>query len=93
METQRAAARLTEILESGHWLGDYAGALIESYEASGGMSFEQAEKLLNAAKEQYDRDLEVARRMYRLYREQVIADEESAPAGAPLIAVAAGAAD
>ncbi len=91
METQEAAARLTEILEGGHWVGDYAAALIEAYDASGGMSFEQAEQLLRAAREQFDEDLEVARRMYRLYREEVVAGAE--PPGARLAAVGGNAAD
>jgi hypothetical protein len=54
-------------LESEHWLSMFVEDLTSQLRASGGITFEVAERLLQQRKDDFLRDFLVARRMYRTY--------------------------
>lgn len=54
-------------LEPEHWLPMFVQDLIAQLRASGGITFEVAERLLQQRKDDFLRDFLVARRMYRTY--------------------------
>jgi hypothetical protein len=54
-------------LESEHWLPMFVQDLISQLRASGGITFEVAERLLQQRKDDFLRDFLIARRMYRTY--------------------------
>jgi len=54
-------------IESEHWLPMFVEDLISQVRASGGITFEVAERLLQQRKDDFLRDFLVARRMYRTY--------------------------
>jgi hypothetical protein len=54
-------------LESEHWVSMFVNDLTSQLRASGGMTFELAERLLQERKDDFLRDFLVARRMYRTY--------------------------
>ena len=54
-------------LEPEHWLPMFVQDLISQLRASGGITFEVAERLLQQRKDDFLRDFLVARRMYRTY--------------------------
>jgi hypothetical protein len=63
---------------SEHWFPLFVNDLLEAFRASGGMSFETAERLLHARKEQFAKDLETARRMYETYP-QLFKENDAGP--------------
>lgn len=70
-ESRWTQQRLTEVLNSGHWLGSYISSMLEEHETNG-LTFHQANELLATEKREFDRDLDVARRMYRVYGDLVV---------------------
>jgi hypothetical protein len=54
-------------LEPEHWLPMFVNDLIAQLRASGGITFETAERLLQQRKDDFLRDFLIARRMYRTY--------------------------
>jgi len=54
-------------LEPEHWLPMFVHDLISQVRASGGITFEVAERLLQQRKDDFLRDFLIARRMYRTY--------------------------
>jgi hypothetical protein len=54
-------------LEPEHWLSMFVEDLTTQLRASGGITFEVAERLLQQRKDDFLRDFLVARRMYRTY--------------------------
>lgn len=54
-------------LEPEHWLPMFVDDLTSQLRASGGITFEMAERLLQQRKDDFLRDFLVARRMYRTY--------------------------
>jgi hypothetical protein len=54
-------------LESEHWLSMFVEDLTSQLRASGGITFEVAERLLQQRKDDFLRDFLVARKMYRTY--------------------------
>jgi hypothetical protein len=58
-----AAARL----HPEHWLSLFQEDLAVEFRAGGGITFEEAERLLKARRENFLKDLEITRRMVRTY--------------------------
>lgn len=54
-------------LESEHWLPMFVEDLSSQVRASGAITFEVAERLLQVRKDDFLRDFLIARRMYRTY--------------------------
>ena len=54
-------------LDPEHWLHAFVDELVARARASGGITFENAERLLQQRKDEYLRDFLIARRMYRAY--------------------------
>jgi len=68
-------AEFDKISQSGHWLGNLITDLINAHKLSGGIDFRTAEMLLQQEKEALEKDLAIARRLYRLYPNLVTAEE------------------
>lgn len=62
-----ASAPLAAALTSEHWLQSFIGDLIDRSRAPDEVSFETVEGLLRQYKQTFLKDLETARRMYRVY--------------------------
>lgn len=69
-DRELAGQRLSELLTTEHWLGDFISVLLSSHELNSGIDFPTAEKLLATEKAEFEHDLTIARRMYRLYPKQ-----------------------
>jgi len=54
-------------LDSEHWLHAFVDELLAQARASGGITFESTERLLQQRKDEFLRDFLTARRMYRAY--------------------------
>ena len=54
-------------LDAEHWLHAFVDQLLTQARASGGITFESAERLLQYRKDEFLRDFLTARRMYRAY--------------------------
>jgi hypothetical protein len=54
-------------LDAEHWLSAFVDELLALARASGGVTFERAERLLQQRKDEFLRDFLIARRMYRTY--------------------------
>jgi hypothetical protein len=70
METadrENAIKQLTDLLNSGHWMGNYIVDLLKAAKPGAGMEFEAAEALLSKERQTFEHDLAVARKMYQLY--------------------------
>jgi len=74
LDEEKSIARLQTLIKSEHWLTTYVSDLLSAHDLSAGIDFRTAEQLLAAEKEQFDRDLAVARRMLRVYGRQVLGD-------------------
>ena len=70
-DDEKMLARFQALKKSQHWLAAYIEDLLSEYHLSGGIDFGAAEQLLSAEKDQFERDLAIARRMLRLYGEQI----------------------
>jgi len=74
LDEEKTIARLQTLIKSEHWLASYVSDLLSAHDLSAGIDFRTAEQLLAAEKEQFERDLAVARRMLRIYGRQVLGD-------------------
>lgn len=86
-EMQAIASFATQAgLEPEHWLPMFVQDLFSQLHASGGITFELAERLLQQRKDDFLRDFLIARRMYRTYPHLFpeIQGEIGAPKGQPL---------
>ena len=69
-DRELAKQRLGEVLSSEHWLGDYISVLLSSFELNSDLDFATAQKLLETERAEFEKDLAIARRMFRLYPSQ-----------------------
>jgi hypothetical protein len=74
LDEEKTLARLQTLLRSEHWLATYVSDLLSAHDLSAGIDFRTAEQLLSAEKEQFEKDLAIARRMLRVYGKQVMAE-------------------
>ncbi len=74
LDEEKSLARLQTLIRSEHWLATYISDLLSAHDLSGGIDFRTAEQLLAAEREQFEKDLTVARRMLRVYGKQLTAD-------------------
>jgi hypothetical protein len=80
LDEEKALSRFQGLMKSEHWLATYIKDLLSAHDLSAGIDFGTAEQLLSAEKEQFDKDLAVARRMLRVYGRQVSSDALAAHA-------------
>jgi len=73
-DEEKALSRFQSLMKSEHWLATYIRDLLSAHDLSGGLDFSAAEQLLSAEKEQFEKDLTVARRMLRIYGKQVMTE-------------------
>ncbi len=83
LDEEKTLARLQTLMRSEHWLATYVSDLLSAHDLSAGIDFRTAEQLLSAEKEQFDKDLVIARRMLRVYGKQVMADNLTQSAYVP----------
>ncbi|HTR36253.1 MAG TPA: hypothetical protein VMH80_10140 [Bryobacteraceae bacterium] len=81
LDEEKTIARLQTLIKSEHWLASYVSDLLSAHDLSAGIDFRTAEQLLGAEKEQFERDLAIARRMLRIYGRQVLGDSMAQNAG------------
>ena len=81
LDEEKTIARLQTLIKSEHWLASYVSDLLSAHDLSAGIDFRTAEQLLASEKEQFARDLAVARRMLRIYGRQVLGDSVAQTAG------------
>jgi hypothetical protein len=74
LDEEKTQARLQTLMRSEHWLATYVSDLLSAHDLSAGIDFRTAEQLLSAEKEQFEKDLAIARRMLRVYGKQVMAE-------------------
>jgi hypothetical protein len=80
LDEEKALSRFQGLMKSEHWLATYIKDLLSAHDLSAGIDFGTAEQLLSAEKDQFDKDLAVARRMLRVYGRQVSSDALAAHA-------------
>lgn len=83
LDEEKTLARLQTLMRSEHWLATYVSDLLSAHDLSAGIDFRTAEQLLAAEKEQFEKDLAIARRMLRVYGKQVMAENMSQNAYSP----------
>ena len=83
LDEEKTLARLQALMRSEHWLATYVSDLLSAHDLSAGIDFRTAEQLLAAEREQFEKDLAIARRMLRVYGKQVMAENLSQAAYAP----------
>ncbi len=76
-DEEKALSRFQSLMKSEHWLATYIRDLLSAHDLSGGLDFSAAEQLLSAEREQFEKDLTVARRMLRIYGKQVMTDNSA----------------
>lgn len=72
---EQVTQRLGQLIGDGHWVGGFVSDLVSASELTGGIDFATAEQLLATAKDEFEKELALARRMYRLYPELVTKTE------------------
>jgi hypothetical protein len=70
-DNEKMLARFRALKKSQHWLAGYIEDLLSAHHLSGSIDFSAAEQLLAAEKDQFEKDLAIARRMLRLYGKQI----------------------
>jgi hypothetical protein len=80
LDDEKALSRFQGLIKSEHWLATYIKDLLSAHDLSAGIDFGTAEQLLSAEREQFDKDLAVARRMLRVYGKQVAGEAQAAHA-------------
>jgi hypothetical protein len=80
LDEEKALSRFQGLMKSEHWLATYIKDLLSAHDLSAGIDFGTAEQLLSAEKDQFEKDLTVARRMLRVYGKQVSGDTFAASA-------------
>ena len=83
LDEEKTLTRLQTLLRSEHWLATYISDLLSAHDLSAGIDFRTAEQLLAAEKEQFEKDLGIARRMLRVYGKQVMAENLAQSAYVP----------
>lgn len=83
LDEEKTLARLQALMRSEHWLATYVSDLLSAHDLSAGIDFRTAEQLLAAEREQFEKDLAIARRMLRVYGKQVMAENLTQTAYAP----------
>ena len=76
MDEEKVLSQFQNLIRSEHWLASYVRDLLSAHELSAGIDFNAAGQLLAAEKDQFERDLTVAKRMLRIYGRSVM-DESS----------------
>jgi hypothetical protein len=76
-DEEKALARFQALMKSDHWLATYIRDLLSAHDLSGSVDFSAAEQLLSAEREQFEKDLAVARRMLRVYGKQIMSENAS----------------
>jgi hypothetical protein len=79
LDEEKVLSRFQALMKSEHWLATYIRDLLSAHDLSGSVDFSAAEQLLSAEKEQFERDLAVARRVLRIYGRQAV--DEGVPQG------------
>jgi hypothetical protein len=74
MDEEKVVSQFQNLIRSEHWLGSYVRDLLSAHELSAGIDFNAANQLLAAEKDQFERDLAVAKRMLRIYGRTVLED-------------------
>jgi len=74
MDEEKVLSQFQNLIRSEHWLASYVRDLLSAHELSAGIDFNAASQLLSAEKEQFERDLVVAKRMLRIYGRTVVED-------------------
>lgn len=78
LDQEKALSRFQSLLKSEHWLASYIKDLLSAHDLSAGIDFSTAEQLLSAEKEQFEKDIEIARRMLRVYGKLISAEAQAA---------------
>lgn len=73
-DEEKALARFQALMKTEHWLATYIRDLLSAHDLSGSVDFSAAEQLLSAEREQFEKDMAVARRMLRIYGKQVLSE-------------------
>ena len=79
-DDEKALSRFQGLMKSEHWLATYIKDLLSAHDLSAGVDFGTAEQLLTAERDQFEKDLAVARRMLRVYGKQVAGESHAASA-------------
>lgn len=74
LDAEKNLLRLQTLMRSEHWLTTYITDLLKAHDLSEGIDFRAAEQLLAAEKEQFERDLAIARRMLRVYGREAMTE-------------------
>ena len=80
LDEEKALSRFQGLMKSEHWLSSYIKDLLSAHDLSAGIDFGTAEQLLSAEKDQFEKDLVIARRMLRVYGKQVAVEAHAAHA-------------
>jgi hypothetical protein len=80
LDEEKALSRFQGLLKSEHWLATYVTDLLSAHDLAAGIDFGTAEQLLSAEKDQFEKDLAIARRMLRVYGKQVTGEAMTAHA-------------
>jgi len=80
LDEEKALSRFQGLLKSEHWLATYVKDLLSAHDLAAGIDFGTAEQLLSAEKDQFEKDLAIARRMLRVYGKQVTGEALTAHA-------------
>ena len=83
LDEEKTLTRMQALMRSEHWLATYVSDLLSAHDLSAGIDFRTAEQLLAAEKEQFEKDLAIARRMLRVYGKLVMAENLTQTAYAP----------
>jgi len=77
LDEEKAFSQFQTLMKSEHWLATYVRDLLSAHDLAAGIDFNTASQLLSAEKEQFDKDLSVARRMLRIYGNKVLAESSA----------------
>jgi hypothetical protein len=72
LDYEKAQSRFNTLINSEHWLAMYVSDLLSAHDMSDGIDFKTAEQLLSAEKEEFEKDLVIARRVLRIYGRKVL---------------------
>lgn len=78
LDQEKALSRFQALMKTEHWLASYVKDLLSAHDLSAGIDFGTAEQLLSAEKEQFEKDLDIARRMLRVYGKLVSGEAQAA---------------
>lgn len=78
LDQEKVLSRFQALMKTEHWLASYIKDLLSAHDLSAGIDFGTAEQLLSAEKEQFEKDLDIARRMLRVYGKLVSGEAQAA---------------